>query len=410
MLGIAAVIGALGTSVTFLWMRKPPEKPNPPLLRTPPPSAPATPSITASVLIGRGDTLDRVLDRVGVNLPGKVEMISAIRGTFDVKKFRVGSQLTVTREADGTPDTLRYLIDPDHELNVARSEGVLHASVAQVPATIQAAPVSGIMRGSLFESIERTGEDAQLAMEMASIFAWDLDFYTDPQPGDRFCFLVEKKQYQNGQAPTYGRILAARYENAGTVYEGYLHTGREGERHYYSADGRSLAAAFLRSPLKFDARVSSHFTVRRYHPILKIFRPHLGTDYAAPTGAPVQAVASGTVTFSGRTAGGGNTIQIQHEGGYESVYMHLSRRLVRAGEHVSQGQHIGAVGATGLATGPHLDFRLRRGGSYVNFERFRPPRAARLDAGEISAFAQDRDWYAALMNDGLGAEAAASSN
>ena len=150
-----------------------------------------------------------------------------------MKKLRAGSSLTLKRGNDGTPDALQYIIDPDHELDVSRSSGSFQASVVEIPARIQVLPIWGTMQGSLFESIDRAGEKAELAIRMAEVFAWDLDFYTDPQPGDAFCLLVEKKQYENGQSPTYGRILAARYDNAGTAYEGYLFAEAGGETHYY---------------------------------------------------------------------------------------------------------------------------------------------------------------------------------
>jgi murein DD-endopeptidase MepM/ murein hydrolase activator NlpD len=249
----------------------------------------------------------------------------------------------------------------------------------------------------LFQSISAAGESPELALRMAEIFAWDLDFYTDPQEGDQFCLLVEKKEYDNGRPPSYQRILAAKYNNAGTVYEGFLFHGQEGKPRYYSSDGRSLQAAFLRSPLKFEARVSSRFSRRRFHPVLKIYRPHLGTDYAAPAGTPVQAVAAGRVVFSGRWGGAGNLVRIRHAGGYETYYLHLSRRLVRTGQRVEQGQRIGLVGATGLATGPHLDFRIRKNGRFVDFERLELPRTASIEAEYAELFAAVREHFSRLM-------------
>jgi murein DD-endopeptidase MepM/ murein hydrolase activator NlpD len=253
------------------------------------------------------------------------------------------------------------------------------------------------MQDSLFQSMERAGEQPELAIRVAEIFAWDLDFYTDPREGDEFCVLVEKKEYENGQPPAYRRVLAARYNNAGKRYDAFLFSDADGRPQYFSRDGRSLQSAFLRSPMKFEARVSSRFSPRRFHPVLKIYRPHLGTDYAAPAGTPVQAVAAGRVTFSGYSGGSGNLIRIRHAGGYESQYLHLSRRFVRSGQRVEQGQRIGLVGATGLATGPHLDFRLRRNGRYVDFERFQPPRATRITAEQSGAFIAARDEFLAVM-------------
>lgn len=371
----------------------------------PPPPAPALApapvlkSVTETIAIQRGDTLDDLLNRSGVGPPDRVEIAAAVRTVFDVKKFRAGSAIALTRDHAGVLESLAYIIDPDHELKISQAQGAFSAAIIEIPGEIHVVPVCGILQDSLFESMERTGERAELAMQVAEIFGWDLDFYTDPRPGDEFCVLLEKKEYANGQPATYQRILAARYNNAGTVYEGYLFL--DGSKpSYYSADGRSLQAAFLRSPLKFEARVSSHFSRRRFHPVLKIYRPHLGTDYAAPTGTPVQAVAAGHVTFTGRTRAGGNTVRIRHANGFQTAYLHLSRIFVRAGQRIEQGQRIAAVGATGLATGPHLDFRVLQNGKYVNFERMKPPRATKIEAAQMTAFTAGRDRYAALIEEG----------
>jgi murein DD-endopeptidase MepM/ murein hydrolase activator NlpD len=411
-LGLVLAIGTLGTFVAFRWQRSTAREPKPVAVRaTAPPSAAPVPEFTTESLpIQRGDTLDNVLGRTGLDPAERVEMISAIKDVFDVKKLRAGSQLTLTRARTGAPKALEYVIDSDRKLELSRPGGTFQAAVVEIPGEVRVRPVCGTMESSLFESIERIGERAELAIQMADIFAWDLDFYSDPQPGDQFCLLLEKKEYENGQPATYRRILAARYENGGKVYEGYLFPDRSGHPHYYSADGRSLQAAFLRSPLKFEARVSSHFSRRRLHPVLKVYRPHLGTDYAAPVGASVQAVGSGRVTFSGRSGGAGNMVRIQHENGYESMYLHLSRMFVRVGQRVSQGQRIAAVGSSGLSTGPHLDFRLRRKGGFVDFERLRAPRATVLAAARMGEFVADRDRFSALMDDGVRSMTTALAN
>jgi murein DD-endopeptidase MepM/ murein hydrolase activator NlpD len=191
--------------------------------------------------------------------------------------------------------------------------------------------------------------------------------------------------------------LAAEYKNAGHPYQALLFHDPGGAPAYYSADGKSLQKAFLRSPLRFAARVSSHFTMHRFHPVLKINRPHLGTDYAAPVGTPVQTIANGRVVFAGRKGGDGNMVQIAHTHGYETYYLHLSRILVRGGQNVHQGQRIGLVGATGLATGPHLDFRIRQHGNFVNFERLKLPPSNPVAKSDWEEFAEVRDKGIALL-------------
>jgi murein DD-endopeptidase MepM/ murein hydrolase activator NlpD len=234
-------------------------------------------------------------------------------------------------------------------------------------------------------------------MRLAQIFGWDLDFYTDPRPGDTFRVVVEKKLLANGELLSYGRILAAEYKNAGRPYGAVLFRDVSGAPAYFTPEGKSMKKAFLHSPLKFAAPITSHFSAHRFHPILKEYRPHLGIDYAAPTGTPVQTIGEGRVIFAGMKGGAGNLVEIQHTNGYTTYYMHLSRVLVRSGQRVEQGQSIGLVGMTGLATGPHLDFRIQKQGQFLNFERLPLPPSdpvAKRDWNEFSAL---RDRALALM-------------
>lgn len=351
-----------------------------------------------TIPIRRGDTLSDLLARVGVDPDTRGDLITAIRKAFDIRKIRAGSHLVIGRTPLGIVETIDYAIDPDHKLSLTRADGAYVANVVEIPGTIRPVRVCGTLQNSLIESIERAGERPELAYQVADIFAWSLDFNTDPQPGDSFCLLVEKKDYGGVRPPTYQRVLAATYNNSGTVHDAYLFPDADGAPRYYSSNGQSLQAAFLRSPLRFQARVTSHFSRRRFHPILKSYRPHLGNDYAAPPGTPVQTVASGRVTFSGRLGGAGNLIRISHPGGYETQYMHLSRRLVRKGERVVQGQRIGLVGSTGLATGPHLDFRIRKNGRYLDFERLKLPLGPKIAANQKSEFAAARDRLSSLMD------------
>lgn len=353
--------------------------------------------VPLSVPVLARDTFTKVLERGGLQPEERNAVVSAVRESFDVRRLRAGSEMTLAWSRSGALHLLEYLIDSDRKLRVARKGERFTAEILEIPSTTQTVAVSGRIRGSLFWSMEQAGERPELALLAAEIFAWDLDFYTDPREGDEFSLLVEKKEYANGQPPMYQRILAARYDNAGTVYEAYLFPDQQGKARYFSADGKSLQSAFLRSPLRFDARVTSRFTMSRLHPVLRIRRPHLGTDYAAPAGTPVQAIGSGVVTAAGRSGDAGNMVTVKHAGSYETQYLHLSRVSVRRGQRVEQGQQIGLVGTTGLSTGPHLDFRVRRNGAYVDFERLRLPRTESLSVEEMAAFAQSRDRYAAQL-------------
>ncbi len=378
-----------------------------PLLRAalfvPPPPPPRPPSFeeaqaqraTFRLPLSAGDTLDSVLAEAGVDALSRQDILRAFNDAYDVRKVRAGRELLLTRYVQtGEVDSLEYITGADHKVVLTRDEGNMFGQLVEIPGVIRETRVCATLDGSLFLSMHRAGESPELAIRMAQIFEFDIDFYRDPQPGDRFCLLVEKKIYDNGQPPTYKRILAARYDNAGTKYDAFLF-GEDGA--YYSSDGRSLKSAFLRSPLEFDARVSSRFSSSRLHPVLHTRRAHLGTDYAAPTGTPVRAVASGRVIFSGLSGGSGNLVTIQHNDGYQTQYLHLSRRLVSVDQRVSQGDRIGLVGSTGLATGPHLDMRISRNGKYMDWERMRSPRTVSLSPAQKQAFGAERDRLTAAM-------------
>jgi murein DD-endopeptidase MepM/ murein hydrolase activator NlpD len=215
--------------------------------------------------------------------------------------------------------------------------------------------------------MEAASEQPELAIAMAEIFAGEIDFNTELQPGDRFGLAFEKFTREERPA-TYGAIMAAEFQNDGRVLRAIRFTPPNGEPAYYDEDGRSLRRLILRSPLKFDPRITSGFTRRRLHPVLKVHRPHLGVDYEAPAGAPVVAVASGTVVSATFDRSNGRMVRLRHAQGYETYYLHRSvfGPGIRAGRRVMQGEVIGRVGSSGLATGPHLDNRLRKNGAFVN--------------------------------------------
>ncbi len=344
-------------------------------------------------------TLADSLERMGVNPLAAASMVVAAESIYDLRHFRAGNFLAVGRSVVGELRAVRYQIDADRLLWIEPRGGGFRAEIKTIPSHSEVAGVSGQIRDSLFNAVTDAGESPELAMRLAEIFGWDLDFYTDPRPGDTFRVVVEKRKHLNGRTAAYGRILAADYNNSGHAYQAMLFHDPEGRPAYYSADGKSLQKAFLRSPLKFAAPITSHFSRSRFHPILKTYRPHLGIDYGAPIGTPVQAIGGGRVVFAGRKGGAGNLVHLQHANGYETMYMHLSRVLVHPGQHVDQGQRIGLVGRTGLATGPHLDFRIRQNGAFRNFETLHLPPAQPVDKRDWSDFAATRERALALLPD-----------
>lgn len=353
--------------------------------------------VITSLAVPRGIPFAAVLARMNVDSDTAGQIVAAAQSIFNFRLLQAGNQLKIARTLFGQLAELRYQIDPQRILSVARHDGAFQAGVETIPTTLETDGASGRVEGSLFEAVTQAGESPELAMRIADIFSWDLDFYTDPRPGDTFRVVVEKKRASGGQTIAYGKILAAEYDNEGRAYRAVLFHDRGGAPTYYTPDGKSLKKAFLHSPLKFAAAITSHFSYSRYHPILKIYRPHLGTDYAAPIGTPVQAIGDGRVIYAGRKGEDGNLVKIQHSNGYNTYYMHLSRILVYVGQHVGQGQTIGRVGMTGLATGPHLDFRIERHGQFMNFERLPLPPSEPVARSEMAEFTAACDREMALL-------------
>jgi murein DD-endopeptidase MepM/ murein hydrolase activator NlpD len=349
--------------------------------------------------IPAGENFVAALEKLGLSAEEAANASAAAQQAFNLRQVRAGNTITVGRSVEGTLREISYKIDSDRMLRIVPKKSGFTAQVKEIPSKMEVAAVVGRVDDSLFNAVEDAGESAELAMRIAQIFGYDLDFSTDPRKGDRFRIVLEKKKYSNGQTAGYGKILAAEYENAGKKYQALLFHDPAGRPGYYAADGKSLQKAFLRSPLKFGAPVTSHFSRARFHPILKTYRPHMGTDYGAPIGTPVQTIGSGRVVFAGRKGGEGNMVQVAHSNGYETMYLHLSRMFVRAGEHIEIGKTIGLVGSTGLSTGPHLDFRIMQKGQYKNFERLGLPPSDPITKKNWPEFAAVREkWLPLLKN------------
>jgi murein DD-endopeptidase MepM/ murein hydrolase activator NlpD len=353
--------------------------------------------------VPRGDHFAAALEKFGLSHEEAALAAAAAQRAFNLRQVKAGNTITVGRSLDGDLREIDYKIDADRMLKIVPAEtdagtvSSFNAEVSEIPSRTEVAVVTGHVEDSLFNAVEQAGESPEVAMRLAQIFGYDLDFYTDPRRGDVFHVVVEKKKYRNGKTAGYGKIFAAEYDNGGKKYQALLFHDEFGRAGYYSADGKSLQRAFLRSPLKFAAPVTSHFSVARFHPILKTVRPHMGTDYGAPIGTPVQAIGSGKVVFAGFRGGEGNMVHIAHANGYETMYLHLSRIFVRTGERVETGKTIGLVGMTGLATGPHLDFRILQKGQYKNFEKLGLPPSDPVSKKHLPEFEAVREQYLPLL-------------
>jgi murein DD-endopeptidase MepM/ murein hydrolase activator NlpD len=347
--------------------------------------------------ISAGENFAGALGRFGLSAEEATEAVAAAQRTFNLRQLRAGNTITVGRSVEGHLREIDYKIDADRMLHILPEQQGFSAKVQDIPMHLEVSAVSGRLEDSLFNAVEDAGESAELAMRLAQLFGYDLDFYTDPRKGDTFQVVLEKKKYASGETAGYGKILAAEYRNGDRKYQALLFHDPEGRAAYYTADGKSLQKAFLRSPLKFSAPVTSHFSKARFHPILKTTRPHLGTDYGAPAGTPVQTIGNGRVEFAGRKGGDGNMVKIAHSNGYETMYLHLSRIFVHVGEHVEIGKTIGLVGMTGLATGPHLDFRISQKGQFKNFERLGLPPSEPVAKKNWTEFAAVREKWLPIL-------------
>ena len=302
-------------------------------------------------------------------IPAIVSMTGKV---FDPRRMKAAHTYRLERTPGGLVRCFEYEIDADRFLRILgpsdRQPDEL--TVELVPYQKRRALFS--MRGeiskaspSLFAAMHDAGEGPDLSVELADIFGGEIDFNSDLQPGDSFSLTFEKV-YREGAFLSYGAVLAAEFSNDGRVLKAVRYTIPGGKPAYYDDQGRSLRRFFLKSPLEFAAPVSSRFSNARMHPVLRIVRPHLGVDYRAPSGSPVVAVSNGTVVSAGWSGEAGRLVHIRHSSGYDTLYMHLSSIAVRAGQHVAQGELVGRVGMTGLATGPHLDYRVKKDGRYVN--------------------------------------------
>ncbi|MCG6925547.1 MAG: M23 family metallopeptidase [Acidobacteria bacterium] len=321
-------------------------------------------------------------------------LVEAARPTYDLARVTVGRPFAVALGPDGLLRAFTYGIDDLRTLRVIRHGDDLETEVLTRTYDSRAAVVAGEIESSLFATIEATGEHPQLAFDLAEIFAWDIDFNTEIQAGDAFRVAVEKLSL-DGRFVRYGRILAATFQRGQRTLYAVRYEGSQGAG-YYDLEGVPLRKAFLRSPLRFT-RISSRFSRRRLHPILKERRPHLGIDYAAPLGTPVMAASDGVVISAGWSGGYGRTVRLRHANGYQTLYGHLSRISVRRGQRVSQGEKIGAVGKTGLATGPHLDYRMSLNGQYVDPLRIQLPPAEPIPHDELDAFIVAMNRHLALL-------------
>lgn len=345
--------------------------------------------------VGKGETLSKILEEGSEG--GVAHYLKAASKVFSFRAFREGQTYVITRDAEtGKMKRFEYEINDSRRLVVEGMEKP-RARLERIEYTVRLEKADGIIEDNLFQAVADCGENPQMAFKLVNLFGSEINFIKDIQPGDSFSALVEKR-YRDGEYKGYGRIVAASFTNRGKKYEAFLFRDSLGKAAYYNRKGENLHKTLLQAPLSVT-RLTSRFTHSRKHPILGFSRPHLGVDYGAPTGTPVKAVGEGVVTQRGWNGGYGNQIIVKHGGGLESLYAHLSgfARGLKPGQKVTQGQVIGFVGSTGLSTGPHLDFRLRQNGRFVDPTKAINPRSLPVSKKLENEFKRTRDLELACL-------------
>ena len=308
-----------------------------------------------------------------------------------------GDSLVVVKDTGGKPRELELLSKKQCRYQVELSDSLIKARKSLLEISSYTCLLNGVLETSLSEEIWKYGVGDVITGKLADIFAWDINFFIDPRKGDSFQILFEQK-FAEGRFAGYGDILAARYVNNGKQFSAFGFRDSVGRMRYYDENGKALQKQFLKAPLRFN-RISSGFTNKRKHPVLGIVRPHLGIDYAAPAGTPVYASADGKVTLSGWNGGYGNMVIISHGGVYETYYGHLQSISAKAktGARVAQGDLVGFVGSTGLSTGPHLDYRMKQHGKFVNPATISMPSGSAVNADRLPDFQRTRQAYIAAL-------------
>lgn len=336
--------------------------------------------------ISSGESLATIFKAKSLSANLLHRIVNSSKTAKQLARIRPGQELRFLLDDENGLEELVLVKSPVESLHIRAGEDTFAAELVSKNVERRIASAAGTIESSLFVDGQKAGlSDAQI-MELAALFGWDIDFALEIRSGDQFRLLYEE-QYLGGEKYQNGPILAAEFVNKGNVYQAFRFEQNEGEIGYYDADGRNKRRAFIRTPVKF-ARVSSGFTNKRWHPVLKRWRSHKGVDYAAPTGTPIKATGSGKVIFRGWKGGYGRVVIVQHGSKYSTLYAHMSKfsSKAKAGSKVKQGQIVGYVGKSGLATGPHLHYEFRVNGVHKNPLTVKLPKSLPLPDSQLAAF------------------------
>ena len=334
--------------------------------------------------VRRADSLDRLFKRHGLSRTDLANIMTLEPARKYLRLVKPGDEIRI-REANGKILQLERQISLSEVLSIRRTPDSFEARMVEHEIEAQPVRASGNIDSSLFLAAAEAGISDRTIMNLAGIFAWDIDFVLDIRQGDEFSLIYEEF-WQDGKRIAEGEILAAEFVNRGKRFRAVRFKDATGRVDYYTPEGRSVRKAFVRAPLSF-ARISSNFNPKRRHPKLNTIRAHKGVDYAAPTGTPIKAAGDGKIIHRGPKGGYGKTVIIQHGGNITTLYAHMSRySKSRIGSRVRQGDVIGYVGSTGLATGPHLHYEYRRNGVHLNPRTVKLPDAEPIDAAYMADF------------------------
>lgn len=335
--------------------------------------------------VEQGETLYDIFKKYKLDFEELLKLKEASADVHRLREIYPGQPYKIIIDDSSHINGFMYWIDDDNILHITRTESGFCAEKKTIEYEKKILHIGGIIKDNLISSMREGRENLMLALQLSDIFAWDIDFTTDLRKRDEFKIIVEGF-YLDGEFKKYGDILSVEFINNGATYHAYRFE-HNGEVDYYDTEGKSLKRAFLKAPLSFR-RISSNFSYRRFHPILKIYRPHHGLDYAAPQGTPVSAVGDGTVIFSGYKGQYGKIIIVRHPNNWRTYYGHLSRieKNIKKGSKIKQGQIIGYVGSTGLATGPHLHYELRVKNKPINPLSVKVPRGRTVPQKLLAEF------------------------
>jgi len=351
-----------------------------------------------SVVIKSGDTLASIFSSKGISSATTHKIATLNEQTRKLRYIQPGDEIQLLLDDKRGIRQMKYIPDITRTLLIQRNEDQSYSSKI-INYQLDAYPVyrEGVIDSSLFEAAANADIPEDVIMDLVAIFGWDIDFSLDIRSGDRFGIVYEEL-YKDDVKIRNGRILSAEFINNGTTYRAVYYTDPSGNSDYYAPDGKSMRKAFLRSPVKFS-RISSRFSNSRWHPVLSKWRSHKGVDYAAARGTPVRASGDGKIIFAGTKGGYGRLVVIQHGGRYTTAYGHLHRYAngARAGMKVKQGQIIGYVGSSGLATGPHLHYEFRVDGVHRNPLTVKLPEALPVNAAYLDNFKEQTQVYLSML-------------